>query len=120
MTLNEALHAIAAEPDAPLSAAQADALRDAVARHPYFALPSALLLRAGAVPEADVDALRARVAVLTADKASLATLAAAPGADPQRFYPPEPVPAPVSTVNAIDTFLNTNGCTAPEKEPLVG
>ena len=77
MTLTEAIHAISTCPDAPLSAAQAEALRQALERYPYFALPAALLLRAGAVAEADVEALRARVAVLTADKDALATLAAA-------------------------------------------
>lgn len=119
MTLTDAIHAIAGEPEAPLSAAQAEVLREALARYPYFALPAALLLRAGAVAEADVEALRARVAVLTADKGALATLASKPEADPARFYPPEPVAAPVSTNNAIDTFLDTYGNTSPEEEALL-
>ena len=119
MTLTEAIHAISTCPDAPLSAAQAESLRQALERYPYFALPAALLLRAGAVAEADVEALRARVAVLTADKDALATLAAAPGADPAQFYPPAPVVVPVSTDNAIDTFLDTYGNTSPEEEALL-
>lgn len=119
MTLRDVIHAVSMEPEAPLSAAQAEVLRDALTRYPYFALPAALLLRAGAVAEADADGLRARVAVLTADKGSLATLASRPADDPARFYPPEPVAAPVSTNNAIDTFLDTYGNSSPEEEALL-
>ncbi|MDE6540921.1 MAG: hypothetical protein K2L74_02800 [Muribaculaceae bacterium] len=121
MTLPEALRQAAGAPDAPLTPEARRTLTDALARYPYFALAGALLLR-GQHDEADPAALRAmqaRVAVLTADKDALASLAAAPGADPAAFYPPEPAPEPVSTVSAIDTFLDTYGNTSPEEEALL-
>lgn len=119
MTLREAINEIAARPSAPLSAEAETALRDALGRHPYFALAGALLLRGAALDAGETERLRARVAVLTADKDALATLAADPEADPARFYPPVPAPAPVSTDSAIDTFLDTYGTTSPEEEALL-
>lgn len=119
MTLREAINEIAACPSAPLSAEAETALRDALGRHPYFALAGALLLRGAALDAGETERLRARVAVLTADKDALATLAADPEADPARFYPPVPAPVPVSTDSAIDTFLDTYGTTSPEEEALL-
>lgn len=119
MTLADAIKRIGAAPSAPTDADTAGALRAALARYPYFALPAALLLRGGNVPEDEAERLRAFVAVLTADKAALASLAVAPENDPARFYPPEPVAAPISTDSAIDTFLDTYGSTTPEEEALL-
>ena len=50
---------------------------------------------------------------------SSSPLAAAPGDDPARFYPPAPAPEAVSTSSAIDTFLDTYGSTSPEEEALL-
>lgn len=119
MTFAEALHRITACPEAVPDRETADALRDAAARWPFSALAPALLLRYGLVEPGEVDAMRARVAVLTADKQALASLAAAPGEDPAAFYPPQPVAEPVSTDSAIDTFLDTYGRTSPEEDALL-
>lgn len=119
MTFAEALHRITACPEAIPDRETADALRDAAARWPFSALAPALLLRYGLVEPGEADAMRARVAVLTADKQALASLAAAPGEDPATFYPPQPVAEPVSTDSAIDTFLDTYGRTSPEEDALL-
>lgn len=119
MTFAEALHRITACPEAVPDRETADALRDAAARWPFSALAPALLLRYGLVEPGEADAMRARVAVLTADKQALASLAAAPGEDPATFYPPQPVAEPVSTDSAIDTFLDTYGRTSPEEDALL-
>lgn len=119
MTLAEALHSITACPEAIPSPEVAEALRLAAERYPFSALAPALLLRYGLVADGELDAMRARVAVLTADKQALASLAAAPGADPACFYPPEPQPEAVSTTSAIDTFLNTYGRQTPEEDALL-
>lgn len=121
MTLSEALHSISARPDEALEPDVAAALRSALERYPYFALPAALLLRApGAVTDPNERRkLQARVAVLTADKAALASLAAKAGDDPAYFYPPAEAPAPVTTDKAIDTFLNTYGNSSPEEDALL-
>ena len=119
MTLAEALHQIAVHPDAQPTPEAVEVLRDAMRRHPYFALPAALLLRTGHIDANEIAAVRARVAVLTADKEALASIAAEAGADPARFYPPEPVATPVSTESAIDTFHDTYGSTSPEEEALL-
>lgn len=119
MTLAEAIHQIAVHPDAQPTPEAVEVLRDAMRRHPYFALPAALLLRTGHIDADEIAAVRARVAVLTADKEALASIAAEAGADPARFYPPEPVATPVSTESAIDTFLDTYGSTSPEEEALL-
>lgn len=119
MTFAEALHRITACPEAVPDRETADALRDAAARWPFSPLAPALLLRYGLAEPGEVDAMRARVAVLTADKQALASLAAAPGEDPATFYPPQPVAEPVSTDSAIDTFLDTYGRTSPEEDALL-
>lgn len=119
MTFAEALHRITACPEAVPDRETADALRDAAARWPFSPLAPALLLRYGLAEPGEVDAMRARVAVLTADKQALASLAAAPGEDPAAFYPPQPVAEPVSTDSAIDTFLDTYGRTSPEEDALL-
>lgn len=119
MTFAEALHRITACPEAVPDRETAAALRDAAARWPYSALAPALLLRYGLVESGEADAMRARVAVLTADKQALASLAAVPGEDPACFYPPQPVAEPVSTDSAIDTFLDTYGRTSPEEDALL-
>lgn len=119
MTFAEALHRITACPEAVPDSETAAALRDAAARWPYSALAPALLLRYGLVEPGEADAMRARVAVLTADKQALASLAAQPGEDPACFYPPQPVAEPVSTDSAIDTFLDTYGRTSPEEDALL-
>lgn len=119
MTFAEVLHRITACPEAVPDRETADALRDAAARWPFSALAPALLLRYGLAEPGEADAMRARVAVLTADKQALASLAAAPGEDPAAFYPPQPVAEPVSTDSAIDTFLDTYGRTSPEEDALL-
>lgn len=119
MTFAEALHRITACPEAVPDRETADALRDAAARWPFSALAPALLLRYGLAEPGEADAMRARVAVLTADKQALASLAAAPGEDPAAFYPPQPVAELVSTDSAIDTFLDTYGRTSPEEDALL-
>ncbi len=119
MTFAEALHRITACPEAVPDRETADALRDAAARWPFSPLAPALLLRYGLAEPGEADAMRARVAVLTADKQALASLAAAPGEDPAAFYPPQPVAEPVSTDSAIDTFLDTYGRTSPEEDALL-
>ncbi|MDE6270515.1 MAG: hypothetical protein K2M12_06655 [Muribaculaceae bacterium] len=119
MTLAEALHSIAAHPeDAPTPEVVA-ALRDAAAQYPFCAIPQALLLRFGLVDEASLDTVRAHVAVLTADKQALASVASMPADDPSTFYPPTPRTEPVGTESAIDTFLSTYGQTTPEEEALL-
>lgn len=119
MTFAEALHRITACPEAVPDSETAAALRDAAARWPFSPLAPALLLRYGLAEPGEADAMRARVAVLTADKQALASLAAAPGEDPATFYPPQPVAEPVSTDSAIDTFLDTYGRTSPEEDALL-
>lgn len=119
MTFAEALHRITACPEAVPDRETAAALRDAAARWPFSPLAPALLLRYGLAEPGEADAMRARVAVLTADKQALASLAAAPGEDPATFYPPQPVAEPVSTDSAIDTFLDTYGRTSPEEDALL-
>lgn len=119
MTFAEALHRITASPEAVPDSETAAALRDAAARWPFSPLAPALLLRYGLAEPGEADAMRARVAVLTADKQALASLAAAPGEDPAAFYPPQPIAEPVSTDSAIDTFLDTYGRTSPEEDALL-
>lgn len=119
MTFAEALHRITACPEAVPDRETADALRDAAVRWPFSPLAPALLSRYGLVEPGEADAMRARVAVLTADKQTLASLAAQPGEDPACFYPPQPVAEPVSTDSAIDTFLDTYGRTSPEEDALL-
>ncbi len=119
MTLTEAIHSISSDPAAPLAPGAEAAMRAAMERYPFFALPAALLLRGAQLKEAETRRMQAFVAVLTADKTALASLAAAPGDDPARFYPPAPAPEAVSTSSAIDTFLDTYGSTSPEEEALL-
>lgn len=119
MTPGKALILAAAQPGAPLSQEARQALALTLDRHPYFALAAALLLPPAADQSPEAAAARARVAVLTADKSSLANLAAPAGERPAQFYPPAPVATPITTGNAIDTFLDTYGHTSPEEEALL-
>ncbi|MDE6110018.1 MAG: hypothetical protein K2F72_07025, partial [Muribaculaceae bacterium] len=119
MTPGKALTLAAAQPGAPLSQEARQALALMLDSHPYFALAAALLLPEPGDSSARAEAARARVAVLTADKSALATLAAPAGEGPAQFYPPKPAPAPITTGNAIDTFLDTYGHTSPEEEALL-
>lgn len=119
MTLAEALHRISAHPGATPAPEAVAALREAAERYPFCAIPQALLLRFGLVEDDRLEAVRARVAVLTADKTALASLVVPPDADPATFYPSEPGREPVGTDSAIDTFLSTYGQTSPEEESLL-
>ena len=114
MTPGKALILAAAQPGAPLSQEARQALALTLDSHPYFALAAALLLPPAADNSPEAAAARARGAVLTADKSALATLAAPAGESHAQFYPPKPAPAPITTGNAIDTFLDTYGHTSPE------
>lgn len=119
MTFSEALHSLSACPEAVPSDEVADALREAAVRYPFSPLPQALMLRYGLVDDTQLGEIRARVAVLMADKQALASAVAAAGDDPACFYPPQELPSPVSTDSAIDTFLTTYGQISPEEEAML-
>ncbi len=119
MTPGKALQTAAAHPGEDLTQEARQSLALALDSHPYFALAASLLLPAEDDRSPEAEAARARVAVLTADKSALAALAAPAGENPALFYPPVPEPQPITTGNAIDTFLDTYGHTSPEEEALL-
>lgn len=64
-------------------------------------------------------ALKARVALNSPDPEAAALFADIAGDDWANIYPPEPKEAPVSTVDAIDTFLETYGHSSPEEDAML-
>ena len=63
--------------------------------------------------------LKAAVALTASDPAAVATYVDLTGDDWGSIYPPLPKPEPLSTGEAIDTFLNTYGKTSPEEDALL-
>lgn len=107
-----------ARPDAPLTLATIEELlRD----YPYFTLPAALLLaRDGASLDADTRRrLEARVAISVPDRAALQRLVTPDGNRFNSFYPDEQPCAPLSTDEAITTFISNYGQADPHEEALL-
>lgn len=107
-----------ARPDAPLTLATVDELlRD----YPYFTLPAALLLaRDGASLDPDTRRrLEARVAISVPDRDALRRLVTPDGDRFDSFYPDEQPSAPLSTDEAITTFISNYGQADPHEEALL-
>ena len=90
-------------------------------RKPYDYFPAMEKLREqGADLSADErDSLKNRVALNAADPHAVALYVDLPGDDWAHIYPPVEKAAPVSTQQAIDTFLDTYGKTSPEEDKLL-
>ena len=64
-------------------------------------------------------ALRARVALASADPATAAASLDPATAELADFYPPVPEPAAPTTLDTIDTFLRTYGHSSPEQDAML-
>ena len=72
-----------------------------------------------ALDGARLDALKLSVALNTADPRAVALYVDLDGDDWLHIYPAAEAPAPMSTVDAIDTFLETYGRSTPQEEALL-
>ena len=93
----------------------------APSRHPYFPYPAMQLLKeqGRALDGARLDALKLSVALNAADPRAVALYVDLDGDDWLHIYPAAEAPAPMSTVDAIDTFLETYGRSTPQEEALL-
>lgn len=83
---------------------------EAMARHPYFALPALLYLKEHGVE--GNDEMLARLAIAWPDRSQLARQLGADAATFASFYPPEEQPATPDTDTTIDRFLDNYGHTS--------
>ena len=72
-----------------------------------------------ALDGARLDALKLSVALNAADPRAVALYVDLDGDDWLHIYPAAEAPAPMSTVDAIDTFLETYGRSTPQEEALL-
>lgn len=106
------------DPAAPLTLPTVEELlRD----YPYFTLPAALLLaRDGASLDPDTRTrLEARVAISVPDRDALRRLVTPDGRRFDSFYPDEQPSPPLSTDEAITTFISNYGQADPHEEALL-
>ncbi|MDE6197952.1 MAG: hypothetical protein K2F91_08840, partial [Muribaculaceae bacterium] len=102
----------------PLPQADADALRLLMEAMPSATILPLLLLRHGAARcDEETAALQERLALMCADRRTLAF--AAHGEAWADFYPADDEPEAKQTVDVIDTFLRTYGTVTPEEERML-
>lgn len=89
--------------------------------YPYFTLPAALLLKRGGetLTAAQREELTSRLVLNVADKESLYALIDEDAARMAHFYPEEKNAEPITTNDAIDTFINTYGTPDPKEEEML-
>ncbi len=90
-------------------------------RKPYDIFPALERLRdhAAELSADERDRLKATVALNAADPQAVALLVDLDGDDWAHIYPPVPKAKPISTRQAIDTFLDTYGKSTPDEDALL-
>ncbi len=90
------------------------------ANYPYFVLPTALALKhCSDLSDEERAEMMARVALYAGDKDTLARLVDSDAEKWLNFYPREEEKAPISTNDAIDTFIDIYGKPDPKEEEIL-
>ena len=89
--------------------------------NPYFPYPAMLLLKEQGreLDAVRLEALKLSVALNVADPRAVALFVDLDGDDWLHIYPAAQAPEPMSTTDAIDTFLETFGHSTPQEEALL-
>ncbi|WP_304646355.1 hypothetical protein [uncultured Duncaniella sp.] len=105
------------DPEIPVGLSDVERL---MKEYPFFTLPALTLMQreGSALPAETRSRLLGQIALNAPDPAAFAALSDSRRDTWLNFYPPEKK-APVTTENAIDTFLNTYGHSSPEEDRLL-
>ncbi len=105
------------DPEIPVGLSDVERL---MKEYPFFTLPALTLMQreGNALPAETRSRLLGQIALNAPDPAAFAALSDSRRDTWLNFYPPEKK-APVTTENAIDTFLNTYGHSSPEEDRLL-
>ena len=89
--------------------------------HPYFPYPAMTLLKhhRAELDASRIESLKQTVALNSADPHAVALYVDLDGDDWMHIYPAAEEPAPITTGQAIDTFLETYGHSSPQEDALL-